>query len=473
MLRNLSLILQHNCGLDLQRPIIVGVSGGADSLYLLDMLWERRYSLVVVHINHQIRSTAEMDERITREAAKSRGLEFHVHHVDVPGFASQRRIAIEEAARILRYEMLFAEAAAVNAQAIAVGHTADDQVETVLMHLLRGAGTAGMRGMRYRLLPNPWSGTIPLVRPLLGIWRQDISAHLAHQGIVPAADETNQDIQYQRNRIRHELVPLLESYNPSIRKAVARLAEILQGDDEIITLVVDSAWASMAKVAGEEYVCLDRVAFHQYPHSLQRQLIRRAAAHLSSGLKDLDFDAVERALSFLERRRPGQVDLVGGITLQVIGDTLWLVGGAADPPFSAFPQLAPGDKFTLAVPGEIRFSSGWSLKAAQAARGVKIDEATPGAAWSACLDGARLATSLQVRGRLPGDTFRPAGMGGHRTKVSDFMINVKIPHRVRQGWPLVVSGDEIVWIPGYRVAEGYEANPATPQPVLFEILHQS
>jgi tRNA(Ile)-lysidine synthetase-like protein len=164
---------------------------------------------------------------------------------------------------------------------------------------------------------------------------------------------------------------------------------------------------------------------------------------------------------------------VGGLKLQVMGETLWLVGRAVDLPISAFPQIVSEDEITLAIPGEIILSSGWSVKADRTDRWVQIDDATPGTAWRACLDGGRLMTPLQVRVRLPGDTFRPAGMGGHRVKVSDFMINAKIPHRVRRGWPLVVSGDEIVWIPGYRIAEGYQANPATLQPVVVEILHQS
>jgi tRNA(Ile)-lysidine synthase len=472
MLKNLHYILQHNCGLDQQRPIIVGVSGGADSLYLMDELWRFQYQLVIVHINHQIRSNAEQDEQRVGKEAEARGLPFRVKQFDVPEFAREQRIAIEEAARIIRYGLLFAEAVYFDAQAVAVGHTADDQVETVIMHLLRGTGTTGLRGMSYRTLPNPWSEKIPLVRPLIGLWRRDIVEDLDHRGLVPANDESNLDTKFLRNRIRHELIPELESYNPSIRKTFVRMADVLQGDYEIIERAVDGAWSTVVKDIKSEVICLDNESFRRQPRGLQRQLIRRAVGHLIPDLHDVDYEAIERVTTFLERQTPGQVDLVGGLSVLVAGDSLCLVRGGVELSRSAWPQLLPGQEILLNVPGEYQFSPGWTIRATCGEESLRIREINAEAPFSAWLDGKDLKIPLLVRGRIPGDRFQPTGMGGHQVKISDFMINVKIPLRARKGWPLLVSGKVIVWIPGYRIAEGYQAGLTTENLVLVEILPQ-
>ena len=473
MYKNHHYILQHKCCLDLKQPIIVGVSGGADSLYLLDVLWRLKYPLVVVHINHLLRTSAGDDELLVQREAEARGLEYRVNRKNALEFAHEQKIAVEEAARTIRYQYLYQEAEVSGAQAVAVGHTADDQVETVLMHLLRGAGTAGLRGMSYRALPNTWSEQIPLVRPLLGVWREEILNYLDQQGIIPTLDETNRDTKYFRNRIRHELLPVLRNYNPSIRQVVHRMADVLRGDYEIIEQTVDDTWSSLVLDNAPGYLRMRGDYFRKQTQGLQRLLIRKAVAHLRPDLRDVDYEAIERVLLFLEKKSRGQVDVVGGLSFLIEGDSIWLARDEVDLPIDAWPQIGSESMVHLNVPGEYRLEAGWMIKTKWVDQKAPVGETLPENRFFAWLDGDRLEIPLAVRWRIAGERFKPAGMEGHMIKISDLMINIKLPERARSRWPLVVSGNEVVWIPGYRIADGYQAGSASRRVVLIELLQQA
>jgi tRNA(Ile)-lysidine synthase len=185
MLENLKQILQDECQLNLSLPIVVGVSGGPDSLCVLDVLDRNGYSAIVTHFNHKLRSSSDEEAEIIRHFAEERGLQFILGEEDVSERVEREGESIEEAARNARYQFLFTCARSVGAQGVVVGHSADDQVETVLMHLLRGAGMSGLGGMTTRALPNAWSEHIPLVRPLLGVWRNQILDYCRERGLDP------------------------------------------------------------------------------------------------------------------------------------------------------------------------------------------------------------------------------------------------------------------------------------------------
>jgi tRNA(Ile)-lysidine synthase len=388
--------------------------------------------------------------------AESLGVPFVSARRDVQAYAAQNSRSIEEAARELRYRFLFEQAEKLGLQAVAVGHTADDQVETVLMHLLRGAGLSGLRGMSYRSLPNPWSQTIPLARPLLGIWREEIMEYLSRHSLQPALDASNQDRRYYRNRLRHELIPHLESLNPGARQRIWRMALLLRDEEDIVKEQVDAAWEQCCLDAGEAAVAFDAGRLSGQPKGVQRRLVRRAIAQLRPGLRDIDHLAVERTLEFLAMpTRSGQMDLAARLRLEMTGERLWIANWQADLPGADRPQLATGEVLELTVPGTVLLSDGWSLRAEilpadETCRAQAQSNANPYQAW---LDLERLAQPLKVRARRPGERFRPLGMAGHSLKLSDFMVNVGLPKQARPGWPLVVAGGEIAWVAGYRIAE--------------------
>lgn len=462
MLARLHSILQQIPALDPQKCLLVGVSGGPDSLVLLDLLTKLDYPLTAAHFDHGLRAESAADAQRVEEMVLSRSLPFAQGKGDVRSYASENSLSIEEAARILRYRFLFSTARDVQAGAVLVAHTADDQVETILMHLLRGTGLSGLTGMDYASLPNEWSQDILLLRPLLDVWREEVIAYCRDHGLQPLTDPTNQETTFFRNRLRHELLPYLETFNPSVRRSLWRTARVLRGDDELLEKLVGGEWPRTLQEQGPGYIGLHKTILRLQPLGLQRRLLRKAIAYLKPGLRDISFEMVERGLQRLDGQKAGLLtDLGGGLYLYLEGETVWLAVWEADLPTSRWPQieLSRGrcPEIELPVPGSLELQNGWVLTAAfvedsQAAYSAASQNPDPFKAW---LDAARLQFPLVLRCRKPGDRFQPLGMGGSSLKLSDLMINEKIPERARRAWPLVVSGESIVWAPGLRSAHPF------------------
>jgi tRNA(Ile)-lysidine synthase len=373
--------------------------------------------------------------------------------VDVDAYAGDHSVSIEEAARILRYRYLFAQAEVKCASAVVVGHTADDQVETILMHLLRGSGLVGLQGMQVCTLPNPWSQHIPLVRPLLSTWRADIMAYLEQHAIHPAIDRSNLDPTYFRNRLRLELLPYLEGYNPGVRENLLRMGQLLQVDYGFISQQVEQAWQVCLVRHFQGCLAFRQSTFLAQPLSIQRYLLRRAIAYHFPSLRDIDFECIQRGLQFLsEGRSRGQVDLMVGLAIICERDLFWLVSSKTGLPAADFPALNRGEVLNLEVPGVLSLNGNWQIQAEEVTetRLASLQSLANTDRLQVWLDAAGLTLPLIVRSRKKGDRLQPLGMQGHSIKVSDLMINQKIPARARRAWPLVCSGDEIVWIPGCR-----------------------
>ncbi|RME37472.1 MAG: tRNA lysidine(34) synthetase TilS, partial [Thermoflexia bacterium] len=330
--------------------VVVGVSGGPDSLCLLHLMlrMQEEYSLAlhVAHLHHGARGEdADADAAFVADLARKWGLPVTVERVDVPAVARAHKLAFEEAARRVRYGFLAHVAGQVGATKVAVGHNADDQAETVLMHFLRGAGPAGLRGMRpatplseYRLLEQGSPFLLPpvlptLIRPLLAIPRKRIEAYCAEHGLQPRLDRSNLDTTYFRNRLRHELLPLLETYNPNIRRRLLHTAEVIAADYELLTHLRDQAWQEVVRQATREAIFLDRAAWAAQPLSLQRALIREAAYRLRPHLRDVDFVHVEAAVRVaMERETGARATLPGGLSLLVDYDVLIVADASYVPP---------------------------------------------------------------------------------------------------------------------------------------------
>ncbi|HEX2978888.1 MAG TPA: tRNA lysidine(34) synthetase TilS [Anaerolineaceae bacterium] len=448
-------LLRGVCHLEREKVILVGVSGGPDSLCLLDVLHRLGYPLVAAHFDHQLRAGSADEAGQVAQVAAERGIPVSAGQGDVAKFARERSLSIEEAARALRYRFLFSQAERFQAQAVAVGHTADDQVETVLMHFVRGAGLAGLKGMLPCTLAVEWGAPRLLVRPLLQVWRSETLAYCQQNNLHPIFDPSNQETTFFRNRLRLEAIPYLETFNPQFKQVALNTAAALTGDWETLDAVWQAAWNECLDEQGADYLAFDRARFVAFPPGIQRALIRKAAGILRPGLRDFDFDAVERALGYAgEPPASGQVDLAGGIWLIHEGQRFFLAGSSSDLPVAGHPQMASGEVMRLAVPGSVALGGNWKITAT-------LLDRLPGLEWlssaeqaqDAWLDADRLAPALTVRARQPGDRFAPLGLGGRSQKISDYMINVKLSRRLRAGWPLVCAAGEIVWVVGFRPAE--------------------
>jgi tRNA(Ile)-lysidine synthase len=467
MLSNLAKILQDECQIDFERPVLVAVSGGADSLCIAEFMIQAGYQVVVAHFDHKLRSDSGADANFVRNYSKQRDIHCISGSGDIAAIVKEEQKSVEEAARNARYTFLFKSAEEIDAQAVVVGHNANDQVETVLMHLLRGSGLGGLGGMSYRWLPNAWHADIPLVRPLLGVWQEDIRAYCQENGLSPVQDGTNQDRSYFRNRLRLELVPYLETFNPAASRLIWQTAQVLQGDADLIDRMVDTAWSQCLLEAGDGFVAVNSIRTLEHSLGMQRHLVRRAIAHLRPDLRDISFEAVERAVDQLQERNPyAQMDLISDLKIVSEPGTLWIAEWDAELPTGNWPQVVQ-DRIDLAIGGDVKLQSGWQISAEQITKDdplfpARDEKFESNQVW---LDLERIELALFVRARMDGDRFRPFGMQGHSQKLSDYMINRKIPRRARDGWPLVCSAGEIVWVAGYQIANSFGISRLTQKAV--------
>lgn len=470
MLPHIDSILRDQCRLDPSRLMVVGVSGGPDSLCLMDLLRQAGWSLLVAHFNHKLRDSSDAEAGTVGSIAERFALPFVIEGADVNGYAGQHRLSIEDAARSLRYRFLFRLARERGAQAVAVGHTADDQVETVLMHFVRGAGLNGLKGMSYRAVIQQFDSDLPLVRPLLDYWRADTLEYCATQGLHPLYDPSNDSSDFLRNRIRHQLIPGLEAYNPKLREAVWRTARTLSADYEIISQAVDEAWKQAVLSSSEGLVIFDRAVLAGLTPGINRHLVRRAVEHILPAA-DITYSMLDRAVEYLERNG-GVLSLGGGIRLLKEANQVFVVGESGVLPFERFPQM-PVDlnSIPISVPAAFELPGGWRFTAeswntSAVVRGQMQNNEDPFQVW---LDAGTLQGGLSLRIRLDGDRFEPLGMGGHTQKLSDFFTNVKLPHRLRERYPLLCVGERIAWIPGYLPAHPFRLTTASQRIIYFSL----
>jgi tRNA(Ile)-lysidine synthase len=295
--------------------VVVGVSGGADSVCLLYLLtkWQQKLGIKVypAHLNHQLRGAeAEADARYVAHLTGSLDVPVTIDTRDVNAYRRERNCSLEEAARELRYDFLTTVAKNIGSRLIAVGHTRDDQVETILLHILRGAGTSGLGGLKPCL---PLVSGIRVIRPLLEIARQETTSYCHQHELEPRSDSSNLSLSFLRNRLRLELLPLLKKYNPSIDRALLCLAEIADGDVSFIEQQALQLWDKVARKE-EQVVYLDREEVARSPVALQRQVIRLAITGILGNTRDIEASHVEAIRNLLTKPRGKRVSLPHGLT---------------------------------------------------------------------------------------------------------------------------------------------------------------
>ena len=465
LLRTVSRPLTES-GLDQGRqPLIVAVSGGPDSLALLLLLVELGQSpglsIHVAHLDHGLRGQeSREDAQFVEETARRLNLPVTLEQADVESYRMGRHLSLEEAAREVRYSFLSRTAAAQGAAVVVLGHTADDQAETILMHLLRGSGLSGLTGMStvaHWPFPGDSQG-VTLVRPLLEVTREETKSYCLWKGITPREDSSNRSIQFTRNRLRSDLLPLLRSYNPRFQEALLRLGHSATQDQAYIVEEAARARERLAVDLGEG-ITIDREGFVALPPTLKRHLLRLIYQELRGSSHGLEHQHLEEMVRLSQGSTGKEIDLPDGLVFSVARDSLRLGFGKA---WATDAPAIPGE-YVLAVPGDIRIP-GWTIKA-RLSRGK---EASPyGGAYAVQLDEGRLGRRLLVRGRRPGDRFHPLGMTGTK-KLRDFMVDAKVPRGMRDRVPLVLSEKGIAWVVGHRIAHWARIGEDTTEVVDLE-----
>lgn len=429
--------------------LIVAVSGGGDSVALLHGLHQYHETLnlrlVVAHLDHALRPESDADAAFVGQLALQLGWMCLRERVDVATWAADEGRNIEDAARQVRYAFLETAAKAVGASAIVVAHTQDDQAETLLMHLLRGSGLEGLAGMSfYGPSPVP-DATTPLVRPLLGVDRATLRIWLTRHGYAWREDSTNADTRRFRSAVRHRLLPLLEESSPRLRERLARTAQLLSYDADLLLTLTEAAWKQVAQVIGER-VRLDREGMMVQPYALQRRIVRHAYQQLQvqAATHQLSSEHLTRALALIESGRINQqLTLPGGIVVTIAHDGVWL--GA---PF----QQTSWEPTTLPESGTIEVGSQTFTITPTSADALPTDWQTiaPSVAF---FDRDTLTFPIAVRPPRPDDQWQPYGMQGRSVQLREWMAKQKVPLYQRETLPLVVNAlGQIIWVVGWRTA---------------------
>lgn len=463
--------------------VLVAVSGGPDSVALLSALRafasQRRLSLHLAHLDHMLRPEGVADAAWVQQLAADWQVPATVDARDVRRAAARLGRGIEETARLLRYAFLAEVAGKVGADRLALAHHREDQAETLLLSLLRGAGLDGLRGMR-PLAPFPLGASQlaelgalppkggpawppPLARPFLGLARQDLAVHLQALGLQARQDASNQDPAFRRNRLRLEILPQLQAFNPELIPALSRTAQALAGDADYLDQAADQAWRELAREEPRA-VLLDRPAFLALHPALQRRLLRRACSRLGEGPEgraELGWEAVEEARRRIAApQEGGAMTLPGALQLELDGEATVRLRRGRGGPVELPPPQAGGQALPLNLAGSTLWL-GWRVEAQVRER--RLGEGLRGGdPWRALLDLEALGAGLRLRGRLPGDRLQPLGMGGQHKRLQDLFVDAQVPAADRDRWPVLVTAtDAVAWVPGLRLDERYRVTAST------------
>ena len=451
----------RRAGFPIGGTLVVAASGGPDSTALVRCLHRLRdefsFNLHVAHLNHDFRGAeADHDAAFVQRLADRLGLPCSIDKQDPIAYQKERSISsFEQAAREMRYAFLASVAASAGACSVALGHTADDQAETVLMHLLRGTGLHGLRGMS-ELVPWPWPepGLGPrLFRPMLVLGKSDTAAYCRGLGQTYREDSGNYMWRFTRNKVRLDLMPRLSrDYNPRVREALVRLSRAAAEEVDYIEEELADLWPKLVyDTAGA--VSLSVEALMAIHPALQRHALRRAYVEATGDPRSLGEVHLEAMLDLLHRQRGGSaINLPRGVRALLEGGMLQVV---SNPEPSLLPSLQGEHSVRMPVHFGERLESlfdGWQLTLEIVPPAYPCREASAdGGAFTACMSSKAVGEVATVRARRPGDRFQPLGMTGTK-KLQDFFTDAKVPRWQRDSIPLLVCDRGIAWVVGHRIA---------------------
>lgn len=425
--------------------IVVGVSGGADSVALLHMLYSLRYrlniKLFVAHINHGLRGQdADMDADYVRKICREWDVPFFLDEVDIKALSKSHSLSEEEVGRKARYDFYEKVLLKVDGNKIALGHHRDDQIETILYNIIRGTGMEGLQGIK-----PVRDGKI--IRPLLEFDRLSIERYLKKHDIVYRHDRTNYQTIYTRNKIRLELIPYIErTLNQGFKDSIIRMTDILGEEDDFLKKYTEKLMEKNLDMnANQITISID---FLQSCHqAIKRRIIRRCVEHLFGSMSDIGKVHIDSIIN-MERLPIGSIiDLPWDLKVYRDYDDILLIRGKM--------HREKGICAKLEVPSTVILD-----KHKMAIRAKHVAKWCFGATDCVYIDGDAIIGPLHIRNRKDGDRFKPLGMQGSK-KLKDFFIDEKVPRYIRDSIPLVVDGENIIWVVGYQIGDDYKISKDT------------
>jgi len=452
--------------------VVIGVSGGPDSVALLHALFliAPRFSLKlgVAHLNHCLRrNDSDKDAQFVEGLAKKHDLPCYTHKEDVRKYRIENRLSLEEAARRVRYAFLNNVANTMQYNKIAVGHHSDDNAELILMNLFRGSGTQGLSGI-------PPVRDRRIIRPLIMLNRSEIIDFLIQNKLEYVSDASNTDTKYFRNRVRHDLIPLLKTaYNPKISETLNRLSSIIRSEEEWIGDVVHPFYEKTVLDVQDNYIILSVSMLNQYHPALQRRIIRMAIEKIKGNLRRIRFVNISSVIGLLDKKSAyGKVDLPDRIRIQRDQDTLNVFKekrmvrdisekvNLSDTFTFEYQVEKPDSVFIREIGATVRFTE-MSME--------KVFDYRYTGQHTSFFDKDSLSFPMVIRNFRPGDAFKPLGAGGTQ-KLKKFFIDKKVPRGERMKCPILLSRGKIIWVVGYRIDESVKVMPSTRNVLKVELL---
>jgi len=428
--------------------VVVAVSGGPDSVCLLDILQalkdELGIKLIVAHFIHGLRpGEDEAENTFVKSLALALNLPFEAKKAD-PGM-DPRGASLEEKARNARYQFLEAVKEAFSAQKIAIGHHLNDQAETVLLRLLRGSGPLGLSGI-------PPCRDNKIIRPLIEIPRWEIDSYLVFKGLTHMTDPSNLQSCYLRNKIRLELLPRLREYQPRIVELLGRTADTMRTDEACLAARAEEWVNTFAETKGEAEIVIPLSSFKILPEALKNRVIRCALKMTGGNLRRVSLRHIAAINQMAMGEKPqALVNLPNGIMAKKVYDRLVFTGITHTP--------SEGFCYHLDGPGQFDLTAlGRTIILAEMDKGALTDLRV--SRWCAFLNADHLSYPLMIRNVRPGDTFVPFGMSGHK-KLKDFFMDLKLPSEARSKTPILFCRDIPVWVCGFRIDDRFKILPDT------------
>ncbi|MEW9122378.1 MAG: tRNA lysidine(34) synthetase TilS [Thermotaleaceae bacterium] len=442
--------IQNNYLLQWGQGIVIGVSGGPDSVALLHLLWRIRENynlkLYVVHLNHQFRGEeAEKDANFVEQLCKKLDVPAYIFSENIEKYSKYRGLSFEEGGRERRYE-LFNEILLQNkAHKIAIAQNLDDQAETVLMRLFRGAGLAGLGGIHYQ--------RDHIIRPLLDITRGEIEDYCCRHELQPRIDKTNFESIYTRNRIRLELLPYIEKhFNPGIKETLSRTAKLMQEDSAFMEQMAHQAFEKICEKKDAELI-LSIKNFEVHPLSIQKRILREAIRLFNRNLKNIEGKHIDQILDFINRGQVGTcIDLPKDLNL--LKDYEGLVFRSKK---SSISKVFFEYPLKIGENTEIRELNAFFSAELLSNRQIPLFYDSQNTKY---FDLDKVREGMIIRTRKTGDVFSPLGLKGTK-KLKEFMIDEKISRGDRYQIPLVCDGNQVMWVVGYRISEKYKIDENT------------
>ncbi len=454
--------VQSNDLLENAENILLGVSGGPDSLVMLELFFKfKKYfgiNIAAAHLDHLFREESTSEADFVGKKAKSMGIDFHRKTVDVPKIVEKEKMSAESAARRERFKFFKDICLKFDYDLLALAHHRDDQVETVLLNIFRGSGLRGLSGIEKRLS----LGSLEIIHPLLNLSKEEIVEYCRDHSLKPRIDKTNKENIYSRNIIRNKILPIIEKeINPSVKKVIVRNADLIAEEEDFLDKSSETKFLEALISSNGKSLKLDLNILKEYDNVILRRVLRKAYQKLNNSLDDLYFDHILELEKLLSDTSTGRgIDLPADIKVYINYNELIFYKN------KSLKEEVIKEKKKLNLNKKHYFDYGFTI-VTDTAKAEEIEFNLDNN--TAVLDLNKLDLPLYLRSRKPGDSFVPLGMKGKK-KVKDFLIDEKVPRFERESIPVIIDGeDNIVWLAGFRISEEYKVTKNTDKVLIIKI----